>query len=271
MRLVVRRTGACGDVIQAIPIVKALETLGNQVDFECASVLHGIARRFGIAVRSISRNHRVHINLDGSYERFRNQMGVRSMLDMYLEHANSCLKQLGISIPSNLVPQPKMLRSRVRQKMPLFVAHSRPWVAICPRSCSFRTKTVPDDIWNQAAKLLKGTAFWIGIHAPAPVNIIELSPKSFEDVADMLECVDAIATTDTGPMHIAASLNVPVVAIHQAYDPVMMLNRYSRVTVVKSTMDCITCCHLECPKDKEHPPCNDISPEYIARTVNSVT
>lgn len=60
---------------------------------------------------------------------------------------------------------------------------------------------------------------------------------------------DLFVTNDSGLMHIAAALNVPVVAIFGSTDPVATGPRSQKARIVKHQIDCSPCLKHECPID----------------------
>ncbi len=68
-------------------------------------------------------------------------------------------------------------------------------------------------------------------------------------------------TNDSGLMHIAAALNVPMVAIFGSTDPVTTGPRSRKARIVKHQIDCSPCLRPECPTDYR---CMlDIEPEEV--------
>ena len=68
-------------------------------------------------------------------------------------------------------------------------------------------------------------------------------------------------TNDSGLMHIAAALNVPMVAIFGSTDPVTTGPRSQKARIVKHRIDCSPCLRPECPTDYR---CMlDIEPEEV--------
>jgi heptosyltransferase-2 len=65
----------------------------------------------------------------------------------------------------------------------------------------------------------------------------------------LIERCQFFVTNDSGLMHIAAALKVPMVAIFGSTDPVATGPRSEKARVVQQTVDCAPCLKPECPTD----------------------
>lgn len=65
----------------------------------------------------------------------------------------------------------------------------------------------------------------------------------------LIERCQFFVTNDSGLMHIAAALNVPMVAIFGSTDPVATGPRSRKARVIRRAMDCSPCLKPECPGD----------------------
>lgn len=83
-------------------------------------------------------------------------------------------------------------------------------------------------------------------------NVV-LAPKTdLKLMSAMIKCCDFILSNDSGPMHIAAALNVPILGIFGPTNPYTH-RPYSQNSgfIHKSDLHCITCDKLECPFNHE--------------------
>ncbi len=65
----------------------------------------------------------------------------------------------------------------------------------------------------------------------------------------VLTCCRHLVTNDSGPMHVAAALGVPVTAIFGPTDPRATRPMGERVTILQHAVDCAPCRYRECPID----------------------
>jgi ADP-heptose:LPS heptosyltransferase len=72
--------------------------------------------------------------------------------------------------------------------------------------------------------------------------------RPFEAMA-LIERCRFFVTNDSGLMHIAAALNVPMVAIFGSTDPVATGPRSRKARVIRHPMECSPCLKPECPRD----------------------
>jgi GT2 family glycosyltransferase len=80
-----------------------------------------------------------------------------------------------------------------------------------------------------------------------------------------LSLADLLVTVDTGPMHVAAALAVPMVVIGQAHSPDLHLGDQSDfVTIWPQGLDCLNCQTHLCPINQTEPPCQKVDPKLIS-------
>jgi GT2 family glycosyltransferase len=131
-------------------------------------------------------------------------------------------------------------------------------------------RTVPDWIWERAATKINGTKFWIARH-PAPNDkiFVDLKAIHFDNVIEWLTAADLLVTVDTGPMHVAAALGIPMVVISQSSSPELHLNDQNDFVSIAPKLDCLNCQLNICPKGAQLPPCQTIDPDFIAAWANA--
>jgi heptosyltransferase-2 len=69
------------------------------------------------------------------------------------------------------------------------------------------------------------------------------------DLMGVLMEVEVLLTNDSGPMHLAAALSVPTVAIFGPTDPVETGPASPKARVVREKVDCSPCLYRDCPID----------------------
>lgn len=267
--IIVRRTAALGDSLAASVVADKLADLGHQVIFQSHAASHCLLRRRRSITQIQEPNGVPTVNLDGCYENDPHRTR-KHFHEMFIGSANGQLARYGISLghPDNCTPRLTVWPHEKKWAIERIEKHPKPWVFICPRSHSFQARTVPEDIWARTAPLINGTKFWIGLH-PAPPGIVDLGIRHVDTLILYLSVADLLVTPDTGPLHIAAALNVPCVALGQSSSPELHLSDQNDFEVIWPTgLDCLNCQKNVCPINEYEPPCQRFQPETIATTVN---
>ena len=90
----------------------------------------------------------------------------------------------------------------------------------------------------------------------AEVSIVNLAGKtSIRELMALINYCRVLITNDSGPMHIASALSVPVVAIFGSTDPSVTGPLGARDAVIKKELPCSPCLLRKCPTNLE---CMDI-------------
>jgi heptosyltransferase II len=81
-------------------------------------------------------------------------------------------------------------------------------------------------------------------------DVVDLGGRtSLEELAGALLACHLLVTNDTGPMHLAAALDRPIVALEGAADPAQTRPLASRVRLVgRFDLPCVPCVRNECPR-----------------------
>ncbi len=88
------------------------------------------------------------------------------------------------------------------------------------------------------------------IAAQIPSGPVVLAGRtSLPDLVGVISLLGALVTNDSGPMHVAAALGVPVVAVFGPTDWRETAPRSSAARVVREPVDCAPCKLRECPTD----------------------
>ena len=267
--IIVRRTAALGDTLCASVIADKLAGLGHSVRFQAHGAMHCILRRRR-SITSISDvNGYCDVDLDGAYEHdpYRRR---KHFHEMFVSKANQQLQRQGINLgaPTNCKPHMTVTLPERETARAKFNQYPRPWVFVCPRSESYAVRRVADGVWKEIAERVRGTKFWLGFH-PAPKGFVDLKVKHFDNVIVWLSVADMLITVDTGPMHVAAALGIPVVAIAQSSFPSLHLNDQNDYIELSPKLDCLNCQKNLCPINEKIPPCNYINPEFVASWANA--
>lgn len=267
--IVVRRTAAIGDSLCATVVADRLIDLGYTVDFQAHTSMHCVLRRHHRLNSVMAPGTFCHVDLDQSYERDP-QRRIKHFHVMFFEAAQRQLLARGVMLgqPTNCTPTIHEHPTLMAAARANFAPYPKPWIFVCPRSDSYNVRQVPDGIWEMAASEMQGTKFWLGRY-PAPKNFIDLKCQHFDNVISYLSVADLLVSVDTGPMHVAAALGIPIVAIGQSSSPELHLSDQRDFITIEPKLQCLNCQANVCPVNQWHPPCQSVSPEFIAAWTNA--
>ena len=84
--------------------------------------------------------------------------------------------------------------------------------------------------------------------------------SSLVTLATLLECADVLVTGDTGPMHVAAAVGTPIVAVFGPSDPRRYAPRGPHDVVVRIDLPCAPCNRIRLPPAR----CTGVIPDCLA-------
>ena len=186
----------------------------------------------------------------------------------------------GMRFPYPHLTVPETLRENVKQKLTLDL--QKPVLVLSPGAAFGPAKRWPAAYFAAVAtaKLDAGFQVWlIGGPAEAPLGeeIAALEPRvhnfvmktSLLEMAALLSFANQVLTNDSGPMHIAASLDVPVFAIFGSSSPGFTPPLGDKITIIeKFGLDCRPCFERVCPLG--HYAClKEITPEQVLLRMKS--
>lgn len=263
-QIVLRRWAAIGDVIASTGVAKKLFEAGHPVKMVTLGVC-AEALLHSPYVVDVSDAGQHDIDLDLAYENHP-QKAARHINDLYIESTNRQLASRGITLENvNYAPQlyatPVELEMAHRQ----MALYRRPWVVACPRS-NMAARTVPAHVIGESAKQIEGTVFWCS-DCPAPAGTVDLKVNKIRNLMAYISMADLVLSVDSGPLHIAAGLKKPIVAIRQSFDPDLRISDQRDFTTIERIMDCLPCNQYMCRHNKEAPPCGLLDPGMISEAV----
>lgn len=267
--VIVRRSAALGDVVAATIVADRLDEMGFNVVFQSFSFYHAALRYHPRILEYQDIVQECHVNLDNAYEQHPRKH-VLSFHEIFIQTANQQLECQGIQIPMNLKPPRLYVLPQYRNEvLSILNPYPKPWIMVNPRSIHWTHRTVQPHIWNQAARMMNGTKFWIGLD-PCPSGIVDLQVRHVDRLVHFISCADMVVTVDSGPAHIAAALQIPLVVMNQSINPELTVgNQVNMTSVSPPGLHCTNCQHIRCPINGDYPPCQNINPDYIAYVVNS--
>ncbi len=249
-----------------------LVEVGFRVRWQCHPAIHPMVRRIPFVDSVVEPITGPHVNLDNAYETHPHRKRV-SFTDIFVTRASDQLTARGILVgaPTNCAPVLIVDDSEREQMRARLALYPRPWVMFAARSNSHANRTIPDQVFPSIASAITGTSFWIANHATAPTGIVDLNVRSLDALIIALSVADLFVGPDTGPMHIAAALKVPVIALEQASSPELHLSdQRDFLTVRRPDLTCLNCQHTICPLPgkAQCPPCTEFDANLLINTIN---
>lgn len=176
-------------------------------------------------------------------------------------------------------PQPR-LRIDTQAQQASLLRHGlqldRRILALCPGAEYGPAKRWPEKHYAAVARALLGLGWqvWLfGSAKDAPVcetidrlsggGCVNLAGRTrLEETVDLLAAAAAVVSNDSGLMHIAAAVDVPVVAVYGSTDPAYTPPYSDKARVVRLGLECSPCFKRECPLG--HLDClNKLEPEQV--------
>ena len=264
--ITLRRSAAYGDVIVASVVAERIKDLGFETTMLCNDV--PAQALVGHPIRTISSGN-FDVDLDATYE-LHPEIGRRHIYSLLFDAADTQLRKMGkrLGPAINCLPT-VVVTQEERDAMAKRIPDGGVKLAIIPRSNAWLNRTVPEPIWRVVSHALTSRgvkSVWTGMergYAP----LVNVQIQSFRDVMAAIACSDLVATVDTGPMHVAAALRKPILAIQQAFRIDLRLTDHSDWQSVGPDLECLGCCQYHCPIDKKAPPCAKVPPSKIVDAV----
>ncbi|CAG1007337.1 heptosyltransferase II [Burkholderiales bacterium] len=175
-------------------------------------------------------------------------------------------------------PQPRLLVDREAQRASierLGLALDRPVFALCPGAEYGSAKRWPADHFATLARMAveNGFVVWVlgsakdqaicaAIAGAAP-RVIDLAGRTrLNEVVDLLALACCVVSNDSGLMHLAAAVNVPLVALYGSSSPGYTPPLSDRARILRLELECSPCFQRECPLG--HLRClKEIAPEQV--------
>ena len=173
----------------------------------------------------------------------------------------------GAALPE-AIPRPGLRASA--EALPALCEHydlslDRPVLALCPGAEFGPAKQWPAEHYAEvaASAIASGWSVWLfGSEKDRKVAavICDMVPQaerhachslagstSLADAIDLMAAVGAVVSNDSGLMHIAAALGLPLVAVYGSTSPGFTPPLSDRVAVVSEALECQPCFKRECP------------------------
>jgi GT2 family glycosyltransferase len=142
-------------------------------------------------------------------------------------------------------------------------------VFFVPRSNTYNVRQIPDTFWSALSEKIPGSKFWLGTHGGC-AGTVDLGARHLDNVVAWLSAADLVVSVDTGPLHIAAALGKPIVALGQSSSPDLHLSDQRDFETVwpEGNLTCLNCQENICRVNYYIPPCQNFSVERVAAKVN---
>lgn len=197
---------------------------------------------------------------------------------------------LGVPSTANLptLTQPQLTVDKQNLQQCISKLHltlDKPVLALCPGAEFGPAKRWPAQYYAKVAQhfIALGWQVWIFgtakesesadvIQTQTNHACINLCAKtSLLDVIDLLSVCQLVASNDSGLMHIAAAVNVSLVAIYGSTSPSYTPPASNKATIVQMDYDCIPCFKRNCPLegDKNLRCLKNLEPEKVIAALTS--
>lgn len=187
-----------------------------------------------------------------------NKLALPLMIDRFCALANNGKLPSKIEFPSFTVD--KNNQQTILQKLVLNT--DVPVVCLCPAAEYGPAKRWPVGHFAKLADLLQSAGYQVWIvgsakdeaianeivaNATQHDGLINLCGKtSLVDVVDILACATVVVSNDSGLMHVACAINVPVLAIYGSSSPGFTPPLSDKAEIVKIDVDCAPCFQRTC-------------------------
>ncbi|AHE97320.1 lipopolysaccharide heptosyltransferase II [Thioalkalivibrio paradoxus] len=154
-------------------------------------------------------------------------------------------------------------------------AEAAPVLALCPGAEYGPAKRWPEEHFARVARdrLARGWQVWLlgsdrdrtataAIAATAPGAFDLAGRTALAQAVDLLSLARAVVSNDSGLMHVAAAVDVPLIALYGSSDPNYTPPLNAKARILTLGLDCSPCFRRECPL--EHLNClRQLAPERV--------
>lgn len=191
--------------------------------------------------------------------RYLNKQQLPRMVQRYAALGVPAKQALPLDLPVPHLYAPESAVAVTLQKFNLEI--TQPILALCPGAAYGPAKRWPEEYFAKVAteKMAQGWQIWLfGSQQDAPVissiqTLINEPTVSFAGKINLLETIDllsraqAVVSNDSGLLHIAASLDKPLVAIYGSTSAIFTPPLGIKSKILQEKLACSPCFKRECP------------------------
>jgi heptosyltransferase II len=213
--------------------------------------------------------------------RFLNKNKYPKMVERYVALGYPKHTELPTILPTPKLSVDKDNLQAVITKLKLleFFINKKKIIALCPGAAFGSAKRWPEEYFSGLArqKIAEGCLVWIfGSEQDKPViqtiiqqldtsadNYFDFSGKiNLLETVDLFSVVDTVVANDSGLMHLAASLDKPLVAIYGPTSDAFTPPLGTKSKIMRKPLSCSPCFKRECPL-QHHRCMRDITPKEV--------
>jgi ADP-heptose:LPS heptosyltransferase len=250
-QIIIRRSGALGDVILATPVVREMRRRHPEAEI---SIITGYPEVFKNSPHQVTaypwldpRLADIFVDLDLAYER-RPKMHI---VAAYMEEAFGPENDVRLSFYQQEL--------NFSNETPYLVQNqSTPyWVAIHPAIAGWANRTLPKAFWREVCTLLYQHDFLpVMVGRPRDTygipNVVWHSTVELDEIAQLIDKTACFIGSDSALLHLAGCTKTPIVGIFTSADPrLRMPHRFGTLglgcAAVMPALGCIFCHHRQTP------------------------
>lgn len=270
----------------SLPVLERMPEINNIISLEITHGEFGLRKRFSLAKKLRADKYNRAIVLTNTWKsalipwlakipirtgwlgelrwvllndvRYLNKIQLPKMVQRYVALGLDANTKLPIEIPAPKLTAPEYSVAAVLKKFNLQC--DAPILALCPGAAYGPAKRWPEEYYVQVAeeKLAAGWQIWLfgsqqdeqvinNIQSKIPAPTISFAAKiNLHETIDLLSSATAVVTNDSGLLHIAASLNKPLVAIYGSTSPLFTPPLGVKSKILTEDLPCSPCFAREC-------------------------
>lgn len=273
MNIVLKRSGAIGDIINTFIVVEKLVDIGYEITLIVLEKFKEIGQLSPYITNVYHTNEyegRIDIDYDGVYEYVKNgkKFERRECEPKYwIDRTNLFLEKFGQKLDYNIKsPQLSIDESTISKKLKYLNNYQKPWHIFVHGSYSDITRRIPIHIIEKVAKNIEGTSFILD-YDQENQTLIKLPIDKLQDIVAFIYLCDTIITPVTGPLHIANGFGKKTITMNQS-NIVNLIYPNNKMIILNDICNCVGCItwnKCKQTKDINKIPCQQIDCKEIIK------